>query len=226
MIAADLLSTPLLLLGWAFYVLLLLHALCQAPWLELFSDSRKQHLLLASTCTLSLFWLLRHDFASGLSYQLIGMTAVTLLLNWPFALMAGFFVQLGLFCLGRQGILDWGINGLLLVSLPVGIARLCVAAVEYFAPRNLFLYIFFCAFFPAALTVLLILLSGFFLLLVSGQGSLLAQTSELIGYLCLLMFPEAFINGALVSALVVFEPNLLETFNRTRYLAAPEKNNS
>jgi uncharacterized membrane protein len=37
------------------------------------------------------------------------------------------------------------------------------------------------------------------------------------------MFPEAFINGTAVTALVVFCPDWLETFNRTRYLQAPWK---
>ena len=37
------------------------------------------------------------------------------------------------------------------------------------------------------------------------------------------MFPEAFINGTVVTALVVFYPDWLETFNRSRYLQAPWK---
>jgi hypothetical protein len=41
---------------------------------------------------------------------------------------------------------------------------------------------------------------------------------DFIGYLWLIIFPEAFINGMVVSALVVFCPEWLETFNRTRYL--------
>ena len=46
---------------------------------------------------------------------------------------------------------------------------------------------------------------------------------EFVGYLWLLIFPEAFINGVLVTALVVFYPDWLETFNSTRYLSAPWK---
>lgn len=46
---------------------------------------------------------------------------------------------------------------------------------------------------------------------------------DFVGYLWLLIFPEAFINGMIVSALVVFSPEWLETFNRTRFLSAPWK---
>jgi len=223
MINHSLLPLPILILCGAVYLLALLRAAWRAPWLELFSDSRRQHLLLATVCGLFLLWLLRHDFASGLSYQLIGMTAVTLLLDWPLAILAGFLAQLALLWINTQSPLALGANGLLLVLLPVLIAKLCSSTVEYFAPRNLFVYIFCCAFFPAALTVIAVLLSGFTLLLAGGQFMLPPEFSELAGYLWLLMFPEAFINGALISALVIFEPGLLETFNRTRYLAAPWK---
>jgi len=224
MISPSLLPQPLLILGWALYLLALARAAWQAPWLELFSDNRRQHLLLATICGLLLLWLLRHDFASGLSYQLIGMTAVTLLLDWPLAILAGFLAQLTLLWLNEQSLIALGINGLLLVLLPVTLAKLCASVVEYFAPQNLFIYIFCCAFFPAALSVILVLLCGFALLLLGGQFILPPEFSELVGYLWLLMFPEAFINGAVISALVIFEPDFLETFNRTRYLAAPWKN--
>jgi len=223
MISHSLLPLSMLILCGAVYLLALLRAAWRVPWLELFSDNRRQHLLLATIFGLGLLWLLRHNFASGLSYQLIGMTAVTLLLDWPLAILAGFLAQLALLWINAQNPLALGINGLLLVLLPVLIAKLCASAVEYFAPRNLFVYIFCCAFFPAALTVMAVLLAGFTLLLAGGQFTLPPEFSELIGYLWLLMFPEAFINGALISALVIFEPSLLETFNRTRYLAAPWK---
>jgi len=223
MIDHSLLPAPMLFLGWTLYLLLLLCAIWRAPWLELFTDSRRQHLLLASVCGLALLWLLRHDFASGLSYQLMGLTAVTLLLDWPLALLAGFLAQLALLAVSGKNAAALGLNGLLMVALPIATARACAAAVEHFAPRNLFVYIFFCAFFPAALTVLVVLLAGFCLLLVGGRFILPPGLSELAGYLWLLMFPEAFINGAVISALVIFHPDVLETFNRTRYLAAPWK---
>jgi len=221
MINQSLLPQTILILSWAIYLLVLLQAAWRAPWLELLSDNHRQHLLLATVCGLFLLWLLRHDFASGLSYQLIGMTAVTLLLDWPLALLAGFLAQLVLYWINASSLIAVGVNGLLLILLPVSIAKSCASIVEHFAPRNLFVYIFFCAFFPAALTVIAILLAGFVLLLIGGQFILPPESNELIGYLWLLMFPEAFINGALISALVIFEPSLLETFNRTRYLAAP-----
>jgi uncharacterized membrane protein len=194
----------------------LLWALWRAPWVELFSDQRRQHLLFGTMLALFLLWLVRRDFASGLSFHFIGMTAVTLLLDWPLALLCGFAAQLGLLALGRLDLAGLGVNGLLL-------AETFAVLVERRQPRNLFVYIFCCGFFPAALTALVCLLGGLGLLWHDGLYVMPPWLEDFVGYLWLVMFPEAFINGMLVTGLVVFYPDWLETFNRTRYLAAPWK---
>lgn len=223
MIAAELLSTESLGLGWALYLPVLAWAIWRAPWVELFSDFRRQHLLFGTVLALFLLWLMRRDFESGLSYHFIGMTAVTLLLDWPLAVLSGLVAQLGLLALGKQDLLALGINGALLVLLPVLVTELCAQWVEHYQPRNLFVYIFCCGFFPAALTALLCVLIGLGLLWVDGVFPMPPWLDDFIGYLWLVMFPEAFINGTAVTALVVFCPEWLETFNRTRYLQAPWK---
>ena len=223
MIGAELLSPESLALGWALYLPVVLWAIWRTPWLELFSDSRRQHLLFGTIFALFLLWLVRRDFASGLSYHFIGMTAVTLLLDWPLAVLGGVVAQLGLLALGRQDLVAVGLNGVLLVLLPVAIAEGCALLVERYQPRNLFVYIFCGGFFPAALTALACLLLGLGVLWIDGRFPMPPWLDEFAGYLWLVMFPEAFINGMVISALVVFQPEWLETFNRTRYLSAPWK---
>ncbi|MGQ7956265.1 energy-coupling factor ABC transporter permease [Pseudomonas sp. SP16.1] len=223
MIAADLLATTTLAAGWLIYLPALLWAVWRTPWVELFSDLRRQHLLFGTMLGLFLLWLVRRDFDSGLSYHFIGMTAVTLLLDWPLAVLAGMAAQLGLLAIGRQDLAALGVNGVLLVLIPVLVTEACALRVERAQPRNLFVYIFFCGFFPAALATLLTLLGGLGLLWLDGLFPMPPWLDDFAGYLWLVMFPEAFINGTVVTALVVFYPDWLETFNRSRYLQAPWK---
>lgn len=221
MIAAQLLAPSTLWLGAGVYVGALLCAAWRAPWLEVLSDSRRQHLLFGTVLGLFLLWLVRRDFDSGVSFHFLGMTVVTLLLDWPLALLGGLLTQIGLIAIGRQDLLALGVNGLLLVLLPVLITEGCALLVERAQPRNLFVYIFCCGFFPAALAALCCLLAGLGLLALDGRFAMPPWLDDFIGYLWLVTFPEAFINGTLVTALVVFCPDWLETFNRTRYLQAP-----
>jgi uncharacterized membrane protein len=222
-IAAELLAPSTLWLGAGVYAGAQLWAAWRAPWLEVLSDSRRQHLLFGTVLGVFLLWLVRRDFDSGVSFHFIGMTVVTLLLDWPLALLGGLLAQIGLIAIGRQDLLALGVNGVLLVLLPVLITEGCALLVERAQPRNLFVYIFCCGFFPAALAALCCLMAGLGLLALDGRFAMPPWLDDFIGYLWLVTFPEAFINGTLVTALVVFCPDWLETFNRTRYLQAPWK---
>jgi uncharacterized membrane protein len=222
-ISVQVLSGTSLALGWLGYVPLLLWAASRTRWVELVSDTRRQHLLFGTVFGLFALWLVRRDFDTGVSYHFLGMTAVTLLLDWPLAILGGCLAQLGLVLLGRQDLAALGVNGLLIVGLPVLITEACALLVERAQPRNLFVYIFCCGFFPAALTVVLCVLAALGLLWLDGLFALPEWLGDFVGYLWLMMFPEAFINGTVISALVVFCPEWLETFNRTRYLQAPWK---
>ncbi|WLG96649.1 energy-coupling factor ABC transporter permease [Pseudomonas sp. FP198] len=221
MIGAELLSTQTLAVGWLIYVPALAWAVAKAPWVELFTDSRRQHLLFGTVFALFLLWMVRRDFDTGVSYHFIGLTAVTLLLDWPLAILGGLFAQLALVLLGRQDMMAVGVNGALLVLLPVLVTECCAILVERAQPRNLFVYIFCSGFLAAALSALACLLLGLGLLWRDGIFAMPYWLEDFIGYLWLMIFPEAFINGMVVSALVVFSPEWLETFNRTRYLSAP-----
>ncbi|AIZ34085.1 energy-coupling factor ABC transporter permease [Pseudomonas sp. K1(2024)] len=223
MISAQVLSSTSLTLGWLAYAPLLLWAASRTRWVELFSDPRRQHLLFGTVLALFALWMVRRDFDSGVSYHFLGMTAVTLLLDWPLAVLGGCLAQLGLLALGRQDLAALGINGLLIVALPVLVTEACATRVERAQPRNLFVYIFCSGFFAAALATLVCLLAGMALLWLDGLFAMPEWLGDFIGYLWLMMFPEAFINGTVISALVVFCPEWLETFNRTRYLQAPWK---
>nr|WP_256355226.1 energy-coupling factor ABC transporter permease [Pseudomonas sp. PDM33] len=217
------LSTQTLEIGWAIYLPIVAWAIWRAPWLELVSDFRRQHLVFGTMLGLFMLWLVRRDFASGVSFHFIGMTAVTLLLDWPLAVLVGLVAQLGLCAIGRQDWAAMGVNGILLVLIPVVITELAAIFVERRQPRNLFVYIFCSGFFPAALAAVCSLLLGLGLLWMDGLFPMPSWIEDFIGYLWLIMFPEAFINGTIVTGLVVFYPDWLETFNRTRYLQAPWK---
>lgn len=223
MIAAALLSESTQVLGAFILAPVLFLALRHAPWVELFSDFRRQHLLFGTVLVLFLLWMVRRDFPAGLSYHFIGMTAVTLLLDWPLAVLAGLSAQIALIVLGRQ---DWaalGINAIVMVCIPIWITEVCARFVERLQPENLFVYIFCSGFFPAALATIASLFTGLCFLLLDGIFEMPSWLEDFAGYLWLIMFPEAFINGTFITALVVFCPEWLETFNRTRYLQAQWK---
>ncbi|SDU24771.1 energy-coupling factor ABC transporter permease [Halopseudomonas salegens] len=221
MFTASLLTTVQVVLTLAMYLALLGWALIRVRWVELLADSRRQHLLFGAALFLLLMWLVRREFDNGLTFHFLGMTAVVLLLNWPLAVVAGTLAQLLLLVLGQDELAGLGANALIRIGLPVLVTMLVWQVLERWQPRNLFVYIFVCGFFGAALAGLASLLGAMFLLWWSGALGELYALWEYFAYLLLILFPEAFVNGMLIAGLVVFYPQWVDTFDDDRYLQEP-----
>ncbi|MFN3579349.1 MAG: energy-coupling factor ABC transporter permease [Pseudomonas sp.] len=221
MLAASLLTTTQVILTTLVGILALGWALYRVAWIELLADNRQQHLLFGSIFLLFVLWLVRREFDNGLTFHFIGLTAVTLLLNWPLAIVAGALAQVALVLIGWDDAAALGANGLLRVLLPVAVTLLVSRGLERLKPTNLFLYIFVSGFFAAALAAVVTILAGMGLLLWSGHFTAPQSLLEVFGYLLLVAFPEAFINGTVITGLVVFHPHWLATFDSDRYLQEP-----
>ena len=221
MLAATLLTPLQLVLGAVIFGSAALWALARVSWIELLADNRRQHLFFGSVFLLFVLWLVRRDFDSGITFHFLGLTAVTLLLDWPLAVLAGSLAQLGLIALGLDDAEAFGVDGLLRILVPVLVTVLISRGLERLKPRNLFAYIFVSGFFAAAVAAAATIVLGMGLLAWSGQMAAPSSVTEVLGYLLLVAFPEAFINGTAISALVVFCPDWLETFDTDRYLQEP-----
>lgn len=221
MFTASLLTTVQVLLTYLVYLGVLGWALVRVPWVELLADSRRQHVLFGAVIFLVLMWLVRREFDSGLTFHFLGMTAVVLLLNWPLAVVAGSLAQLLLLLVGLDDLAALGANGLIRIGLPVLVSVLVWQSLERLQPSNLFVYIFVCAFFGAALAGLASILGIMFVLWWSGALGELQALWEYFALLLLILFPEAFVNGMLISGLVVFYPHWVDTFDDDRYLQEP-----
>ena len=221
MLSASLLTTTQIILSLLLYGGTLLWALARISWVELVADSRRQHLFYGSVFALFVLWLLRKEFDNGLTFHFLGMTVVTLMLDWPLALVAGTLAQLAMVALGLDDAVALGANGLLRILIPVLVTVAASRFLERFKPSNLFLYIFISGFFAASFAAVGAMLTGMGLLAWSGQLTPPGSLVELVGYMIMVMFPEGFINGMGVAALVVFHPEWVETFDTDRYLQEP-----
>lgn len=221
MLSINLLTGTQIIFSLLLYGGALLWALARVSWVELVADSRRQHLFFGSIFGLFVLWLLRKEFDNGLTFHFLGLTVVTLVLDWPLALVAGALAQFALVLLGFDEVGALGVNGLLRILIPVLVTVLMSRMLERFKPTNLFLYIFISGFFAAALAAVCTMLTGMGLLAWSGHLAPPSSVVELIGYVIMVMFPEGFINGMGVAALVVFHPEWVETFDTDRYLQEP-----
>ena len=102
--------------------------------------------------------------------------------------------------------------------MPILVTWLTLNASRRYLPPNPFVYIFICAFFGAAAAMLVGVATNSVLLLGSEQVSFSDLRESYLAILPLLMFPEAFINGLIVTGLVVFKPAWIASFDDDLYL--------
>jgi uncharacterized membrane protein len=205
--SATFLPTPVVLL----LALLLAWAVLRAPWRALVRRQARQHAFFAALLLLPLLWLGSMRVAEGVEVHLLGMTAVCLVFGWQLALVLGAAAVLAL---GIGGHWPWAslpFHYLVAAAVPVVVTRALLAAADRLKRTNLFVYLLGVGFLGGVLSMVASLLLDARL-----QGWEADHAMVL-----LIAFPEGFIDGAVVTALTVFYPSIMRTYDDNRYLGEP-----
>ncbi len=208
---------------WLFHAVLalgLVQGLRHAPW-DYLRNREDSNVLFASAVILWLVWQLRTDLpaAEGLEFHLLLATTVTLMFGWAFALLVICAAQV---LLSLQGMAEWGSFAAVVVCngvVPIAITVLIYSVARRWLPRHFFVYIFVCCFGAGALSMLASRLGGMAVLLSGADYSVFQMQAD--GYFIMVpitMFPEAFVNGAVMTMLVVFKPQWVGSFRDNQYL--------
>ncbi len=195
----------------------LLLALYRMPWYWLCRGAVLNRYAAACAAVLAV-WQIEAHLAHGPALHLLGATLLTLAFGWQLALTG---MALVLLTSTAAGGADWpalGINGSLLAVFAVGLSYGIARASERWLPAHLFVYLFAAAFFGAGAVMALTCTAGAIALLVAAEMSRHAVLSNYLPACVLLVFPEAFLTGALVTLAAVYRPHWLVSFDDRRYL--------
>lgn len=187
-------------------------------WKPLCNDTRYLHVFAFAVLALGLMWLLRVEVRGIFALHPLFMMAMTMVFGVGVALWGGALALLfGAFLLPQS----WSqlpVQCLLNVLVPVLTARGVLLFIESLPQRNLFVYMLGGGFCGAMVTMQAMAISSWLYVWLFGPEPLLISVEEYYYLSLLLMFPEGFINGALVTVLTVFRPGLVRTYNDQRYL--------
>lgn len=215
-----------LLAGALIYAIILIAALRAAQWWRL-RDAADLNVLLYALLGVFIIWLLNTNFKNsevlvGPTLHLLGATLMTLMFGWAFAIVAmsavllAFTVMTSSQLLENLYVLPW--NALTTCILPVLLSYQLFRLVDRRLPNNFFMYIFICAFFGAALSMASVVLTTAELHYLTETYSMKKLSYSYIPYGLIMMFPEAFLTGMLMSIFVVYRPEWVSTFDDHRYL--------
>jgi uncharacterized membrane protein len=208
-------------------------ALARAPWSQLFAVQERQHAFFAAALALSVLWLLQVSIKGTLAFHPLVMTVTTMLFGWNLAILVGAtaLVLLKLFQLAiHRAAMDadtaWAqfdlttfpVDFCLSVAVPVGWAWCVIWLVNRWKFKNPFTYFLGVGFFGAMIGNVLTAITavGLFTITASDIYSPLAQ--EYFPSFLLMTFPEGFINGTIATALTVFWPDIVKTYQDDWFL--------
>ncbi|WP_395342970.1 energy-coupling factor ABC transporter permease [Ningiella sp. W23] len=210
--------TTLQVISLCLYIIGLAYVCSKTNFKQLASDKSLQHKVFGAITCVFVLWLFRVSIYDGLVMHFLWLTSLTLVLGLRWALIGASAVLLASTLIGQESYQMLGVNGLLGVFLPIIFTYLVYMLTFHKMYRHLFIYIFLCAFFPGAISIVLkmLSLSGYYYL----EG---LYTWDVIEYnyaqmTILMAFPEAFFNGMTMTCLIVYKPDLVYTFEDKFYL--------
>ncbi|MCW9079286.1 MAG: energy-coupling factor ABC transporter permease [Gammaproteobacteria bacterium] len=201
----------------ALYAWLLSRALRWADWKRL-ADNVQLNVFLGAVVCVSLMWTLRTEVQPGFAWHLSGMVALTLMFGWSLAIIAG---SLALFAATIVGLNDWaGLvpSALVFIVLPAGLTQLILGLARAYLPKHYFIYVFINAFLAGGVVSLITAFVATGLLLLADAYSLQKLSDSYLLFLPLMFFPEAVLNGWLISIMVGFKPHWVGSFRDEEYL--------
>ena len=209
---ANLLPTEWLWAGNVLYALVALAVLWCTPWRRLIGPTTS-HLFLGTCVVLMVMWSLRAGIRPGLNFHLLGTTLMTLMFGGLPAVLGISVVLLAISLYGMSGWESYGLNALLMGAWPALVSWSVYRLALRFLPRHLFVYIFVCGFFGAALAMAATGVASAAVFVLSGTYGFDAILSDYLPYFLLMVFPEAILTGSAVALLAVYRPDWIWTYD-------------
>lgn len=216
-LSPQLISLPLLIAGHLLYWPVLAYAALRAPWPRVRANEAS-HVLLGSCVAVLLLWQIKAGLPGGPVMHLLGATVLTLMFGWQFAVLSLSAVLLGTEL--NAGI-DWATlpaNALLSVVLPVLVSARFSDLVRRRLPNHFFVYIYVAAFFGGVLAVAAVGLASTALIVFAQPPDLEQTLTQHLASCVLLLFPEGFLTGTMMTLLVAYRPQWVVSFEDERYL--------
>ena len=207
----------LLLPGWLVFLAMAGWNIAGAPW-RLLVDNGLGGVYTGACLLLTGLWLLQAGAHAGLEFHLLGLTSMVLLFGWRLALVGG-FIALGI--LTVVGAYDWaatGVNGLIGIVLPVLLANRLHGLIYHWLPKHFFVYLMVSAHFSSMLVIAAVIVTGGALLLALGAQPWSRVGNDYLLFLPMIMLPEGFLNGAILTMLTILRPEWVRSFDDRDYI--------
>ncbi|MEJ2456161.1 MAG: energy-coupling factor ABC transporter permease [Candidatus Thiodiazotropha sp.] len=216
-IDGNLFSGELLWVLAGVFVLVSIAAIRYAPWRRL-TEARQLHVFLGAVVALIVLWHMRGQVQPGLSFHLLGVTAITLMFGWSMAIIAASLALVAVCINAGYGWQGYLVSFLTIVLVPITLSQISLVLVRSYLPKQFFIYVLGNGFFTAWLVGYVSGHLAMQLLVYSGAYTMAELSVTVMPFFPLMFFPEALVNGWIITMLVVFHPAWVHSFSDEQYL--------
>lgn len=189
------------------------HAPLRRLWMNEFT-----HVYFGACVVLLLLWNTRVGVLPALNFHLLGVTAMTLMFGWQFAVFGVLAVTIGSILSQHGHWASLGLNALVMGCVPILVTELLLRVAQRRLPHNFFIYVYINGFLAAGLSILGASLLGAGLMWLVDTDSSKWLTYQYLPYLPLVFFSEAIINGMIMTAMVALRPGWVASFDDKLYI--------
>jgi uncharacterized membrane protein len=215
---AQLFSNDSLLLANYVFAYFLYRAIRSAPWKKFLHNADRVNALIALMFCTPVFWQLNAGIHPGFNFHLIGSTLFMLMFGWHLALIMLTLIMLGSWLYAGIELSTLGLNGLLMLALPMLFGEGLLRISKRYLPKNFFLFVLLNGFACAALATILMMFATTLVLLGLSHYTWPQIQYHYLIPAPILIFAEAFATGAVITAYTVSHPEAVMNFSVEDYL--------
>jgi len=215
---ASLFSNDWLWLGNLIFIVLLARALQFARWRELFDNNIRFNALIGLLLGITAFWQLSAGIRPGFNFHLVGATLFMLMFGWPIALIALTLVMFGTWIYTDKDLIALGMNGLLMLAIPILVSEGLLRFSQRRLPKNFFMFVLLNGFACAGLAIAMMMVATTLVLLALSHYTWPEIQYHYLIPAPILIFAESFATGAMITAFTVSQPEAIKNFSEQDYL--------
>lgn len=200
------------------FAILLARAAWFAPWKKVLDNPIRTNALVGLTLGIFLFWQLNAGFRPGYNHHIVGATLFVLIFGWQaaFTLLSG--IMLATWLRADLSPASLGINGLMMIAIPVYFSELMLRLIQRTLPKNFFIFVLCNGFLCGGLAMILVVATATALLAGFSPNSWANIQRNYLIAAPIIIFAEAFSTGALITAFAVSKPEAVLNFDEDEYL--------
>ncbi|MDD2685817.1 MAG: energy-coupling factor ABC transporter permease [Gallionella sp.] len=194
-----------------------LHALRTMRWRELLTNPARINALVGLTLGAFLFWQMNAGIKPGFNHHILGATLFMLMFGWHMALVTLLLVMVASWLRADIALVTLGLNGLLMLVIPLLFSHAVLIYSQHHLPKNVFLFVLLNGFLCSALAILLTVLSASLVMSALSEYSWNKVLHNYLAYSPIIALTEAFTTGMLITAFTVFKPEAVFNYDEDAY---------